>query len=217
MKKLRILIADDHAVIREGLKALVNAQPDMEVVGEAENGRIAWHEAKSLEPDVAVVDISMPELNGEQVTQRLKQECPQVKVLTLTVHEDQAYLRQLLKAGASGYVLKRAVVAELIHAIRTVAAGGVYLDPALASKVVGNYIREQSVTSSPPRDDLSNRETEVLRLLALGYSNKEVAAHLNISIKTVETYKARLMEKLGIHSRVDLVRYAVRQGWLQDM
>lgn len=217
MKKLRILIADDHAVIREGLKALVNAQPDMEVVGEAENGRLAWHKAKSLLPDVAVVDISMPELNGEQVTQRLKQECPEVKVLTLTVHEDQAYLRQLLKAGASGYVLKRAVVAELIHAIRTVAAGGVYLDPALASKVIGNYIREQSVMSSPMRDDLSKRETEVLRLLAHGYSNKEVAAQLGISIKTVETYKARLMEKLGIHSRVDLVRYAVRRGWLQDM
>ncbi|CAN5531362.1 response regulator transcription factor [soil metagenome] len=216
MGKLRIFLADDHAVVREGLKSLVNAQPDMEVVGEAGDGRATWQRAKQLQPDVVVMDISMPELNGVQATERLKGECPEVRVLALTVHEDTSYLRQLLQAGASGYVLKRGAAEELIHAIRTVAAGGVYLDPSLAGRVVSRYIGSQAPNGASQRGDLSERETDVLRLIALGYSNKEIAAQLGIGVRTVETYKTRLMVKLDLSSRADIVRYALHQGWLQE-
>jgi len=216
MTKLRVFLADDHAVIREGLKSLVNAQPDMEIVGEVENGRLAWQLAKTLEPDVAVMDVSMPELNGVKATEILTQECPKIKVLALTVHEDQGYLRQILKAGAAGYVLKKAMAEELIHAIRTVAAGNTYIDPVLANNVVRGYLRDGSVRDRLLRSDLSARETEVLRLIAWGYSNKEISAQLSIGTKTVETYKARLMEKLELHSRVEIVLYALHQGWLKD-
>jgi DNA-binding NarL/FixJ family response regulator len=217
VEKLRILLADDHAVIRQGLKLLVNAQPDMEVIGEAGNGQEAWERAKELRPDVVVMDISMPECNGAEATERLAVACPEIKVLALTFYEDEEYLRQLLQAGASGYVLKRAAAEDLTLAIRTVAAGGVYLDPNMAGKVVGGYIGKPSPEGEPRRGDLSERETEVLRLIAWGYQNKEIAAQLHISVKTVETYKTRLMEKLAFRSRVDLVRYALRQGWLREM
>jgi DNA-binding NarL/FixJ family response regulator len=216
MTKLRVFLADDHAVIREGLKSLVNAQPDMEIIGEAENGRLAWQLAKALEPDVAVMDVSMPELNGVKATEILTQECPKIKVLALTVHEDQGYLRQILKAGAAGYVLKKAMAEELINAIRTVAAGNTYIDPVLANNVVRGYLRDESVKDRLLRSDLSARETEVLRLIAWGYSNKEISAQLNIGTKTVETYKARLMEKLELRTRVEIVLYALHQGWLKD-
>jgi DNA-binding NarL/FixJ family response regulator len=215
MNKLRILIADDHQVVREGLKTLVNAQPDMRVVGEAEDGRAAWLLAKQLSPDVVVMDVSMPELNGAEATERLRRECPQVKVLTLTVYEDKGYLRQLLKAGASGYVLKRTVMEELVRAIRAVAKGDSYVDPTLAGRVVSSYISQEGGTGRGTGGDLSEREEQVLRLVAWGYSNKEIGAQLEISVKTVETYKVRLMEKLGLRSRADIVRYALRQGWLQ--
>ena len=216
MTKLAVFLADDHAVIREGLKALINAQPDMEVVGEADNGRTAWLEVKALHPDVVVMDISMPELNGAKATERLRRDCPQTKVLALTVHNDQGYLRQLLKAGASGYVLKRAAIHELIQAIRKVAAGGTYLDQTLATKVVSGYIRKQSAPAGAAGSDLSERETDVLRRIALGYTNKEIATQLNIGVRTVETYKVRLMQKLNFHSRAEVVRYALLQGWLEE-
>lgn len=215
-KLLRVFLADDHVVIREGLKMLVNEQPDMEVIGEADGGRAAWQKAKQLQPDIVVMDVSMPDMNGAQATKRLKEDCPEMKVLALTAHEDQAYLKQLLQAGASGYVLKRVASAELIRAIRVVAAGGVYLDPTLAGKVVGGYVGRQFNKGAASGGDLSERETDVLRLIALGHSNKEIATHLDISVKTVETYKTRLMEKLDLHSRADIVRYALQQGWLQD-
>ena len=214
MTKLRVFLADDHAVVREGLKALVNAQPDMEVVGEAGDGRAAVRQVQELLPDVVVMDVSMPEMSGAQATERLKQACPLVKVLALTVHEDKGYLRQLLEAGAAGYVPKRAAAEELIRAIRTVAAGGVYLDPVLAAKVVGGFVRNPA-KGTPAGEDLSERETEVVRLLAQGHSNKEIAARLGLSVKTVETYKARSMDKLGFRSRTELVRYAVQRGWLE--
>lgn len=216
MSKLRIFLADDHAIIREGLKSLIEAQPDMIVVGETDNGRTAWREAKALQPDVVVMDISMPELNGAKATELLKRDCPQTKVLALTVHNDQGYLHQLLKAGASGYVLKRAAPHELIRAIRAVAAGETYLDPTIVSDVVGSYVRKQSTREGQPQGELSEREAEVLRLIALGYSNKEIATRLDISVRTVETYKARLMEKLNFHSRAEIVRYAMLQGWLEE-
>lgn len=216
MSKLRIFLADDHAVVREGLKSLINSQPEMEVTGEADTGRTAWQQVKGCQPDVVVVDISMPDLNGVEVTERLKRDCPDVKVLALTVHEDTSYLRQLLQAGASGYLLKRAAAEELIRAIRVVATGGVYIDPALAGKIVEGYVRKQSSQVIPQDVSLSDRETEVLRLIARGHSNKEIANQLRISVRTVETYKTRLMEKLDLRSRADIVSYALQQGWLQE-
>jgi DNA-binding NarL/FixJ family response regulator len=216
MTKLRIFLADDHAVVREGLKSLINAQPDMEVIGEAGDGRDACERAEHTRPDVVVLDVSMPGMSGAQAAARLRQGCPEVRVLALTVHEDKGYLRQLLGAGAAGYVLKRAAAEELIRAIRAVAAGGVYLDPALAGKVVGGFVRQPPGKGAPEAGDLSERETDVVRLVAAGHSNKEIAGRLELSVKTVETYKARSLEKLGLRNRADLVRYALRQGWLQD-
>jgi DNA-binding NarL/FixJ family response regulator len=216
MAKLRVYLADDHAIVRAGLKALINSEPQMEVSGEAGDGRTACQEVQELQPDVVVMDVSMPQMNGAQATAQLKQACPSVKVLALTVHEDKGYLRLLLEAGASGYVLKRAAAEELIHAIRTVAAGGVYLDPALAGKVVGSFVRAPAGKRVLEGGDLSDREVEVVRLIAAGHSNKEIASRLSLSVKTVETYKARSMEKLGLDSRADLVRYALQRGWLQN-
>lgn len=216
MNKLRIFIADDHRVMREGLTSLLNAQPDMEVIGEAGNGREAYQKARELHPDVVIMDLSMPELNGVQAAEQLKQACPHIKVLALTAHEDADYLRQLLKAGASGYVLKHVASEGLTQAIRAVAAGGVYLDPTVAGKVMTNYLRKPTATGEPPVSDLSERETEVLRLIAWGHTNKEIAAQLHLSVHTVETYKTRLMNKLNFQNRADVVRYALRRGWLTD-
>jgi len=216
MNTLRIFLADDHVVLREGLRSLVNAQADMNVVGEAGNGRAALLKARELQPDVIIMDVSMPDLNGIQVTERLKRDCQKIMVLVLTAHDDSGYLRQLLEVGASGYVLKKAAAEELIKAIRVVAAGGVYLDPALAGKVVGGYLGRRRLGSKPPGNELSEREAEVLRLVAWGYTNKEVAGYLRISVKTVETHKANLMQKLDLKSRVEMVRYALRQGWLRE-
>lgn len=212
MGKLKIFIADDHALLRDGLKALVNHQPDMEVVGEAENGNSAVEQATQLQPDIVLMDISMPELNGAQATRQLKHSCPTTKVLALTAHEDQVFFRHMMEVGARGFLLKRAAAEQLIHAIHIVAQDGCYIDPAFAGKVLGNLIRP----ASKERAELSERESEVLRLTAWGHSNKEIAAQLNISVKTVETYKARLGEKLQLMSRTEIVRYAVRRGWLQD-
>lgn len=217
MNKLRILLADDHVILREGLKLLIDAQPDMEVVGEADNGRIALQKCKALQPDILVMDVSMPELNGMKATERLSETEPKIKILILTVHEDVAHLRQLLQAGASGYVLKKAATYELINAIRVIANGGTYLDSSLAGKVVGGSARKPVLKGAAQGSDLSERETEVLRNIAFGYSNKEIADKLKISIKTVETYKTRLMEKLELHSRSEIVRYALRRGWLDDV
>ena len=211
MSNIRVLLADDHAIVREGLRSLLNSQPGMEVIGEAADGPTAVSLTAELDPDVVVVDVSMPGLNGAQVTTQLRAARPDRKVVVLTVHEDKGYLRLLLEAGAAGYVLKRAAAAELVQAIRAVAEGGTYLDPVLAGNVVDNFVRPPEAEA-----ELSERESEVVRLIALGYSNKEIAAQLKLSVKTVETYKTRSMEKLHIHSRVDIVRYASRRGWLEN-
>jgi DNA-binding NarL/FixJ family response regulator len=216
MSNIRVLLVDDHAVVREGLKALINAQPGIEVIGEAGNGPDAVARTTELDPDVVVLDVSIPGLNGAQVTTRLRQLDSQRKVLALTVHEEKAYLRMLLEAGASGYVLKRAAAAELVQAIRAVAAGGTYLDPALAASVVDRFVH-QDEGPHEPIEELSEREAAVVRLIALGYSNKEIASRLNLSVKTIETYKSRSMEKLGIRSRVDIVQYAAKRGWLEEV
>ncbi len=217
MNKLRILLADDHQTIRDGLKLLVNSQSDMETVGEADNGRVAVQLAQELLPDVVVMDVSMPELNGLQATKKLNQKCPQVKVLTLTRHTDDGYLQQLLQAGARGYVLKQSKSVELLSAIRAVAAGQTYLDPAITEQAI-TQIRSAGRAARGTSSDanLSGREAEVLRLIAWGYINKEVAARLSLSVKTVEFHKANGMRKMGMKSRVDIVRYAMLQGWLQD-
>ncbi|QEL16804.1 response regulator transcription factor [Limnoglobus roseus] len=215
MAKQRIFLVDDHAVVREGLKALINSQPGMTVVGEAADGLPACEQVVVLRPDVVVMDVSMPGMTGSQATKRMRQECPTARVLALTVHEDKGYIRQLLAAGAAGYVLKRAAPEDLIHAIRVVAGGGVYLDPSMAGKVVGGFVG-QPTNGGVANGELSDREAEVALSTAAGYSNKEIAAKLELSIKTVETYRARAMEKLGLQSRSALVRYAVQQGWLQE-
>ena len=217
MDKLRIFLADDHAVVRAGLKTLVDAQSDMMVVGEASDGQSALEQMSDCAADVVIMDISMPQLNGASATAQLQQQCPDIKVLALSVHEDTGYLRKLLEAGASGYVLKRSAADTLIQAIRMVAAGDVYLDPAIAGKVVGSLLGKSLVVRDPAAAELSERETDVVKLIAQGYSNKEIATLLNLSVKTVETYKTRAMEKIGLDSRVAIVRYALQRGWLQEL
>jgi DNA-binding NarL/FixJ family response regulator len=212
--QLRIFLADDHPVVREGLKALVNGQPDMEIVGDVADGRAAVEQAPTCRPDVIMMDISMPGLNGAQATAELQRVCPDSRILVLSVHEDTSYVRESLRAGASGYILKRTAPAGLIQAIRDVAAGGVYVDPILAGAVLGPLVRQRTAAAGAVTDELSEREADVVRLVASGYTNKEIAARLGISVKTVETYKARAMEKLGLQSRAALVRYAVGRGWL---
>ena len=214
--KLRVFLVDDHGVVREGLKALINAEPEMAIVGEAGDGLTACERIPTLSPDVVVMDVSMPGLTGCQATERLRRECPQIKVLALTVHEDKAYIRQLLAAGAAGYVLKRTAPEELIRAIRVVAGGEVYLDPGVAGKVVGGFVRRAAEDRMPFGAALSEREVEIAQLTAAGHSHKEIASRLELSIKTVQTYRARAMEKLGLKSRAELVRYAAQKGWLQD-
>ncbi len=215
-KKLRILIADDHTMIREGLIMLINGQPDMEIIGEAADGREAVEKARKAQPDVVVMDMSMPDMDGGRATEILKKACPSVKVLALTAHEEKQYLREILKAGGSGYLLKRVAAEELAHAIRAVAAGDVYIDPKMAGSVVEGYLQKASQPQELPGVHLSDRETEVLRLLAWGHSNREIADQLYIGVRTVETYKARVMQKLDLKSRVDIVRYALHRGWLDE-
>ncbi|HST51157.1 MAG TPA: response regulator transcription factor [Pyrinomonadaceae bacterium] len=214
--RLRILLVEDHEIVREGVRVMVGAQADMEVVGEAGDGSTALRLAQELRPDIIVMDISMPGMNGLQATQKMKQCCPEVKVLMLTRHTDLGFLQQILAAGASGYVLKQSASTELIRAIRTVAAGGSHLDPTIAGKVMGGFARSRSKPRAEAQGSISDREAEVLRLIALGYSNKEIAARLEISVKTVEVHKANAMRKLDMRSRIDIVRYALLQGWLQD-
>ena len=214
MKKLRILLADDHKMVREGLRLLIESQPDMRVVGEAANGREVMLKARELKPDVVVMDLSMPELNGLQATERLKAESPEIKVVAITANEDESYLRQLCKVGAAGYVLKRSAGDELVKAIGTVAKGGVYFEAALASKALARQMTGGK--SETGAVDLSQREQEVLMMLAWGHSNKEIAGQLSLSVKTVETYKVRIGEKLGLRSRTEMVQYALRQGWLNE-
>ena len=216
MNKLRVLLADDHKIVRDGLRLLIDAQRDMRVIGEAGNGKDALQQAHDLKPDVVVMDLSMPKLNGLQATERLKAEQPKVKVVALTVHEDPSYLLQLCKAGAVGYVLKRSAGDDLIRALRAVARGGLHFDPTLANKALAGRTGDSPGKAGLHPGELSEREREVLILLAWGYSNKEVAGKLSLSTKTVETYRVRISEKLGFRSRTQMVQHALRQGWLNE-
>jgi two-component system, NarL family, response regulator NreC len=215
-QKIKILLAEDHQTVREGVKLLVNAQPDMEVIGEAGDGEIAIAEAKRLDPDIIVMDVSMPNLNGLMATKKLRRQNPDIKILTLTRHTDDGYLQQLIGAGANGYVLKQSAPTELINAIRTVAAGNSYLDPSLTRKVMGGYVNRTTSLRGENKGDLTDRESEVLKLISFGYSNKEIGVKLDLSVKTIEAHKSNAMRKLGISSRIDIVRYAILQDWLQD-
>ena len=217
MAKLRILLADDHETVREGIRLIINAQDDMEVVGEAGDGREAIRLAGELEPDMLIMDISMPVLNGLKAAATLKRDYAGIKILTLTRHTDEAYLKELLQAGVSGYVLKQSASDELLRAIRAIACGGNYLDAAMTGKLFGSMGgRREKMRGETRGENLSERESEVLRHIALGYSNKEVAAQMDISVKTIEAHKANAMRKLEMHSRIDIVRYAILKGWLED-
>ena len=214
MKKLRLLLVDDHAVVREGLRALLSDDERFEIVGEAADGVTALSAAERLHPDVVVLDVSIPGLNGAQVARRLKSSQPDVRTLALTVHEEGGYLRSLMDAGASGYVLKRSAPSELLRAIEVNGEGGTYLDSSIAGQLVGRL--GQRRPADEPSAALSEREREVVQLVAHGYSNKEIADKLDVSVKTIETYRYRATDKLGLHGRADLVRYAIDQGWLSD-
>lgn len=213
-KRIRVLLADDHAVLRAGLRALLAAEGDLLVVGEASEGAEAIRLCQALRPDVVVMDIGMPGVSGIDATARIKRDLPGTKVLILSMHDDRGYLRQVLRVGASGYVLKKAADTELLAAIRAAARGEVFLDPALAKALVDEVMEPMALSGEIPA--LSDRERDVLRLLAHGHTNQQVADRLCISVKSVETYKARLMEKLGLKGRAELVRYALQHGFLKD-
>jgi two-component system response regulator NreC len=207
-KKIRILLADDHAMVRQGFRMILAAQPDMEIVGEAGNGREAVALAAELKPDVVVMDVAMPELNGIEATRRITAESPRTRVLALSMYKDSVYVREILRAGARGFLLKDAIDRDLLAAVRAVAGGEGYLSPAVSEAVLSDYRRH--VTD--PLDLLSSREREVLQMIAEGMTNKDIAAALNLSVYTVDAHRGRIMEKLNLHSVGELVRFAVRKG-----
>ena len=212
MKKIRVLLAEDHETVRQGLRLLIDGQADMEVVGEAGDGHDAVHSVTTLRPEVAVIDISMPEMNGLAATRVIKERAPETKVVALTRYGDEAYVKEMFGAGARGYVLKQSASGELLAAIRAAARGKQYLDTGLASRADGAVFTSRLGT----RPRITDRETEVLRFMALGHSNKEIAATLDVSVKTVEVHKTNAMRKLGLQGRIDVVRYAFLQGWLRE-
>jgi two-component system, NarL family, response regulator NreC len=207
-RRIRILLADDHAVVRQGFKMILAAQPDMEIVGEAGNGHEAVELAEKLRPEVVVMDVSMPELNGIEATRRLASSTPHTRVVALSMHKDSVYVREILRAGARGYLLKESPATDLVAAVRAAAAGEAYISPAVSNAVLDDYRRH--VTN--PIDLLTSREREVLQMLAEGKTNKEIAGVLNLSVYTVDAHRGRIMEKLNLHSINELVRFAVRNG-----
>jgi two-component system response regulator NreC len=215
-RKIRVMIVDDHAILRAGLRMLVNAQADMEVVSEAPNGEQAVQEARESKPNVALVDLTMPRVGGMKALQEIARNCPDTRVLVLTMHDDPAYLRSALAAGASGYLLKRAVDAELIAAIRAVHRGGIFVDPRLASILVQDVLAKKGTKAGPTRPVtiLSDRELQVLSLVARGYTSAQIAKQISLGVKTVETYRSRFAEKLGLRRRSDVIRFAVQMGLL---
>jgi DNA-binding NarL/FixJ family response regulator len=213
---VRILVADDHAIVRQGLTLLIDSQPDMTVVAEAADGRAALEKAEAMKPDIVIMDVSMPDMNGLVATRTLRRQQPDVAVVALTRHEDETHLEELLRAGASAYVLKQSAPAEFLRAIRVVAAGGIYLDPAMTPRVADGLLAAKTAGIAGTNAKITDRESEVLRLVAIGHSNIEIASKLDISVKTVEVHKTNAMRKLGLTGRVDVIRYGVLQGWLYD-
>ncbi len=217
MSETRILLADDHVVLRSGLRLLLDAQPDFKVVGEASDGREALKLAADLKPDLILLDLTMPGLSGMEALPALRKAAPAARVLILTMHDDEGYLKQALRNGASGYVLKKAADSELIAAARAVLRGEVYVHPSLTKALLEDLLPPASaVTPADPWEALTEREQEVLTLVALGHTSAEIASRLSLSPKTVETYRARGMEKLGLRSRAALVQFALAHGLLSD-
>jgi two-component system response regulator NreC len=210
------MIVDDHAILRAGLRMLVNSQADMEVVSEAPDGQIAIQEVREAKPDVTLLDLTMPRVGGMKALQEIARNCRETRVLVLTMHDDPAYLRSALAAGASGYLLKRAVDAELIAAIRAVHRGGIFVDPRLANIIVQDVLAKKGTKSAPKRpiNILSDRELQVLGLVARGYTSAQIAKQISVSVKSVETYRSRFGEKLGLRTRSDVIRFAVQMGLL---
>lgn len=216
MSKIRVLIADDHAIVREGIRMILALQDDIEVVGEAADGSEAIDKIGHLSPDIVLMDIAMPGLGGLEATLEIVKMKPQTKVLVLTQYDDIEYIYRFLKAGAAGYVLKKAVGTELVSAIRAVAQGKAFLDPAIADRVVKAFVEQpEAVESETSYENLSDRERQVLRLIAEGRTSRQIADTLLLSIKTVMTHRTNLMEKLGIHNRAELVKYAIRKGLIR--
>ncbi|HTC07005.1 MAG TPA: response regulator transcription factor [Xanthobacteraceae bacterium] len=214
-EKTRIVLADDHPIVLDGLRNLIRAEQDFELVGEAASGLSALKIIREQRPDVAVLDISMPELNGIVLSRRLASEMPDLRLLVLTLHEDRAYLNQAIEAGVRGYVLKRSAVENLVQAIRAVMVGGLYIDPAIVGRVFeSKQVNKRLLARKGVSPALTDREADVLKMAALGFTNKEIASRLDVGVKSIETYKARGLEKLGLKTRAELVRYASGQGWL---
>jgi two-component system response regulator NreC len=214
--QIRLLLVDDHAVVRSGLRMLLQAQPDMRIVAEAETGAEAVQVVQRLHPDVVLMDIQMPDMNGIDATKQIRAMGPETAVLALTMHEDDQYFFEMLRAGASGYVPKRAAPDELVNAIRTVYRGEVFLYPSLAARLVHSYLGQPDGSDgTPPLADLTPREQEVLKLIAEGLSNPDIADKLVISVKTVDRHRENIMRKLNLHNRVDLVKYAIREGLIE--
>ena len=214
MEKLKILLAEDHRILREGLKRMIDEQPNMEVVAEADDGIEAWQKASELQPDIVLMDVSMPGMNGADATAKIRELSPQVKVIALTAHRATAYLSQMLKAGASGYVLKNTAFNELVDAILTVAKGGRYIDRASQELMLNTPPDNVTWKGDPQGKPLSEREVQIIALVANGYTNKEIANQLAISVKTVESHKANSMQKLDLKSRAEIVDYARFRGWI---
>jgi len=215
MSKIKLLLADDHAVVRSGLRMLLEAQPDMEIIGEAENGRETIEKVRTLQPDVVLMDIEMPGMNGIEATRQIKENMPKTAVLALTMYEDDQYFFEMLKAGAAGYIPKRAAPDALVNAIHTVQRGEVFLYPSMAAYLVEDYLQRDG---APEEDgdmdqaDLTAREKEVLVLIAQGLTNGEISDKLTISVKTVDRHRENMMRKLNVHNRIDLVKYALKKG-----
>jgi len=215
MKKIRLLLADDHTLVRKGIRSLLEDEADLEVVGEAEDGYDTLAKVVELAPDLVVIDIGMPSLNGIEAVRRIKKERPAVRLLILTMHDNEAYITETLQAGADGYVLKKSGPRELINAIRIVMGGESYLSPAISTKMINRYIRQPA---DPKREQgvegnlLTAREREIVQLIAEGHSNKDIARKLGISLKTVKNHRGNLMEKLDLHNTAEITQYAIRQG-----
>jgi DNA-binding NarL/FixJ family response regulator len=213
--RIRVILVEDHPVLRAGVATLLSAESDLEMVGEADNGWMGVRLARELEPNVVIMDVSLPQMGGAEATKRIKDARPTQQILALSAHEDVAFARSLLDAGAAGYALKRSACDELVRAVRIVAAGGTYLDPSLTGVLVGTQ-RRASPRSMPAVVSLSERESEVIRLIAQGHTSIEIAQTLNLSPRTLETYMSRAMAKLSLVSRAELIRYAARSGWLRE-
>lgn len=205
---IKILLADDHTIVRQGLKLILSAHSDLQVVGEAGNGREAVELSQKLKPDIVVMDVAMPEVNGIEATKRMVEANPRIRVLVLSMHKEPVYVREILRAGARGYILKDAIDTELLSAVRSVARGDGYVSPAVSGALLSDY--RQNVTN--PIDLLSSRERQVLQLIAEGKTNKEIATQLNLSVYTIDSHRGKIMEKLNLHSTGELVRFAMKQG-----